>query len=327
MNFLVVGGAGYIGSVVCEELVRARHSVIVLDDLSTGHRDAVPALAYLIEGRIGDEAALKEALTIKSLDAVIHLAGKSIVGESVKFPEAYHEANVVDGIRLLDAMQTHDVRTIVYSSTAAVYDPSAAMPLREESALRPGNPYGNTKLAFERILSERAGRGSISHVTFRYFNVAGASIDHGEDHRDETHLIPLLLDAARGARGPVPVYGTDYPTPDGTAVRDYVHVLDLAEAHVRAAKYLAGGGEPLTLNLGSERGASVREVAAAVKRVTGREVPTVDADRRAGDPPVLIASSEAARRVVGWKPQFGDLDTIVETAWEWRQRFPEGYAS
>ncbi|HET7904585.1 MAG TPA: UDP-glucose 4-epimerase GalE [Candidatus Eisenbacteria bacterium] len=327
MNFLVVGGAGYIGSVVCEELVRARHSVIVLDDLSTGHRDAVPALAYLIEGRIGDEAALREALTIKSLDAVIHLAGKSIVGESVKFPEAYHEANVVDGIRLLDAMQTHDVRTIVYSSTAAVYDPSAAMPLREESALRPGNPYGNTKLAFERILSERAGRGSISHVTFRYFNVAGASIDHGEDHRDETHLIPLLLDAARGARGPVPVYGTDYPTPDGTAVRDYVHVLDLAEAHVRAAKYLAGGGEPLTLNLGSERGASVREVAAAVKRVTGREVPTVDADRRAGDPPVLIASSEAARRVVGWKPQFGDLDTIVETAWEWRQRFPEGYAS
>ncbi|HEU4333656.1 MAG TPA: UDP-glucose 4-epimerase GalE [Candidatus Eisenbacteria bacterium] len=327
MNFLVVGGAGYIGSVVCEELVRARHSVIVLDDLSTGHRDAVPALAYLIEGRIGDEAALKEALTIKSLDAVIHLAGKSIVGESVKFPEAYHEANVVDGIRLLDAMQTHDVRTIVYSSTAAVYDPTAAMPLREESALRPGNPYGNTKLAFERILSERAGRGSISHVTFRYFNVAGASIDHGEDHRDETHLIPLLLDAARGARGPVPVYGTDYPTPDGTAVRDYVHVLDLAEAHVRAAKYLAGGGEPLTLNLGSERGASVREVAAAVKRVTGRDVPTVDSDRREGDPPVLIASSEGARRVVGWKPQFGDLDTIVETAWEWRQRFPEGYAS
>lgn len=327
MNFLVIGGAGYIGSVVCEELVRARHSVIVLDDLSTGHRDAVPALAYLIEGRIGDEAALKEALTIKSLDAVIHLAGKSIVGESVKFPEAYHEANVVDGIRLLDAMQTHDVRTIVFSSTAAVYDPTAAMPLREESALRPGNPYGNTKLAFERILSERAGRGSISHVTFRYFNVAGASIDHGEDHRDETHLIPLLLDAARGARGPVPVYGTDYATPDGTAVRDYVHVLDLAEAHVRAAKYLAGGGEPLTLNLGSERGASVREVVAAVKRVTGREVPTMDTDRREGDPPVLIASSEAARRVVGWKPQFGDLDTIVETAWEWRRRFPEGYAS
>ncbi|HSQ59772.1 MAG TPA: UDP-glucose 4-epimerase GalE [Acidobacteriota bacterium] len=327
MNFLVVGGAGYIGSVVCEELVRARHSVIVLDDLSTGHRDAVPALAYLIEGRIGDEEALKEALTIKSLDAVIHLAGKSIVGESMKFPEAYHEANVVDGIRLLDAMQTRDVRTIVYSSTAAVYDPSATMPLREESALRPGNAYGNTKLAFERILSERAGRGSISHVTFRYFNVAGASIDHGEDHRDETHLIPLLLDAARGARGPVPVYGTDYATPDGTAVRDYVHVLDLAEAHVRAAKYLAGGGEPLTLNLGSERGASVREVVAAVKRVTGREVPTVDAGRREGDPPVLIASSEAARRVVGWKPQFGDLDTIVETAWEWRQRFPEGYAS
>jgi UDP-glucose 4-epimerase len=327
VNVLVVGGAGYIGSVVCEELVRARHSVIVLDDLSTGHRDAVPALAYLVEGRVGDPAALKEALTLKSLDAVIHLAGKSLVGESVKAPEAYHEANVVDGIRLLDAMQERDVRTIVFSSTAAVYDPGAAMPLREESSLKPCNPYGSTKLAFERILSERAGRGSISHVTFRYFNVAGGSIDHGEDHRDETHLIPLLLDAARGARGPVPIYGTDYPTPDGTAVRDYVHVLDLAEAHVRAARYLAEGGEPLTLNLGSERGASVREVVTAVKRVTGREVPTVEADRRDGDPAVLIASSEAARRVVGWKPQFGDLDTIVETAWDWRQRFPEGYAS
>jgi UDP-glucose 4-epimerase len=327
VNVLVVGGAGYIGSVVCEELVRARHSVIVLDDLSTGHRDAVPALAYHVEGSLSDEGALKEALTIKSLDAVIHLAGKSIVAESVAYPERYHEANVVDGIKLLDAMQRHDVRTLVFSSTAAVYDPTAAMPLRESSSLRPGNPYGATKLAFERILTERAGPGSIRHVTLRYFNVAGASIDHGEDHRNETHLIPLLLDAARGARGPVPVYGADYGTPDGTAVRDYVHVLDLAEAHVRAAKYLAEGGEPVTLNLGSERGASVREVIGAVRQVTGRDVPTVDADRRAGDPPVLIASSESARRVLGWKPQFGDLETIVETAWTWRQRYPEGYQS
>ncbi len=327
MNFLVVGGAGYIGSVVCEELVRARHSVIVLDDLSTGHRDAVPALAYLVVGSVTDEAALKEALTVKEIDAVIHLAAKSIVGESVKQPAAYHEANVVNGVRLLDAMQRHAVRWIVFSSTAAVYDPSAAMPLRESSALRPVNPYGATKLAFERVLVERADAGSLAHVTLRYFNVAGASIDHGEDHREETHLIPLLLDAARGARGPVPVYGTDYATPDGTAVRDYVHVLDLAEAHVRAARHLAGGGEPVTLNLGSERGASVREVIGAVRRVTGRDVPTTDADRREGDPPLLIASSESARRVLGWKPQFGDLDMIVETAWEWRQRYPEGYES
>ncbi|HEY6572842.1 MAG TPA: UDP-glucose 4-epimerase GalE, partial [Candidatus Eisenbacteria bacterium] len=327
MNVLVVGGAGYIGSVVCEELVRARHSVIVLDDLSTGHRDAVPPLAYLVEGSVADEAALNEALTVKSLDAVIHLAAKSIVGESVKQPALYHEANVANGVRLLDAMQRHDVRALVFSSTAAVYDPAAAMPLRETSALRPVNPYGATKLAFERVLSERAGAGSITHVTLRYFNVAGASIDHGEDHREETHLIPLLLDAARGARGPVPVFGTDYATPDGTAVRDYVHVLDLAEAHVRAAKYLAGGGEPVTLNLGSERGASVREVIGAVRRVTGLDVPTVDADRREGDPPLLIASSESARRVLGWKPQFGDLDTIVETAWNWRRRYPEGYES
>ncbi|MEK7347547.1 MAG: UDP-glucose 4-epimerase GalE, partial [Candidatus Eisenbacteria bacterium] len=327
VNFLVVGGAGYIGSVVCEELVRARHSVIVLDDLSTGHRDAVPALAYLVEGSVSDEAALHESLTVKSIDAVIHLAAKSIVGESVKQPEAYHEANVVNGVRLLDAMQRQGVRTIVFSSSAAVYDPIAAMPLRESSSLRPGNPYGATKLAFERVLAERADAGSIAHVTLRYFNVAGASIDHGEDHRDETHLIPLLLDAARGARGPVPVFGTDYATPDGTAVRDYVHVLDLAEAHVRAAKYLAEGGESVTLNLGSERGASVREVIGTVRRVTGRDVPTADAGRREGDPPLLIASSESARRVLGWKPQFGELDTIVETAWAWRQRYPEGYES
>jgi len=325
VNFLVVGGAGYIGSVVCEELVRGRHSVIVLDDLSTGHKDAVPVLAYHVEGSLRDEGALKEALTIKELDCVVHLAAKSIVGESVANPEAYHEANVVDGIRLLDAMQRHDVRRIVFSSTAAVYDANATMPLRESSPLRPSNPYGATKLAFEQILSERAGPGSIDYVALRYFNVAGASIDHGEDHRTETHLIPLLLDAARGARGPVPVYGTDYATPDGTAVRDYVHVLDLAEAHVRAAKYLIEGGEPLTLNLGSDRGASVREVVNAVRAVTGRDVPTTDADRRAGDPPVLIASSESARRVLGWKPQFGELETIIETAWTWRQRFPEGY--
>ena len=325
MNFLVVGGAGYVGSVVCEELVRARHSVIVLDDLSTGHRDAVPALAYHVEGSLRDEGALKEALTIKSLDCVIHLAAKSIVSESMAQPELYHEANVVDGLRLLDAMQRHDVRRIVFSSTAAVYDPNTVMPLRESSPLRPASPYGATKLAFERILAERAGPGSIDYVALRYFNVAGASIDHGEDHRSETHLIPLLLDAVRGARGPVPVYGTDYATPDGTAVRDYVHVLDLAEAHVRAAKYLIEGGEPLTLNLGSDQGASVREVVGAVRRVTGRDVPTSDADRRAGDPPVLIASSESARRVLGWKPQFGDLETIIETAWTWRQRFPEGY--
>jgi UDP-glucose 4-epimerase len=327
VNFLVVGGAGYIGSVVCEELVRGRHSVIVLDDLSTGHRDAVPALAYHVEGSLRDEDALKEALTIKSLDCVIHLAARSIVAESVAEPDRYHEANVVDGLRLLDAMRRHDVRRIVFSSTAAVYDPNEAMPLRETSALRPGNPYGATKLAFERALAERAAApdASVDYVALRYFNVAGASIDHGEDHRNETHLIPLLLDAARGARGPVPVYGTDYPTPDGTAVRDYVHVLDLAEAHVRAAKYLIEGGAPLTLNLGSEQGASVREVVGAVRRVTGRDAPTSDADRRAGDPPVLIASSESARRVLGWKPQFGDLETIIETAWIWRQRYPEGY--
>ncbi len=326
MNLLVVGGAGYIGSVVTEELVRGRHSVIVLDDLSTGHRDAVAPLAYLVKGAIGDAARLREAFTTKEIDCVIHLAARSIVSDSVADPEGYEEANVRQGTILLDAMKEHGVSRIVFSSTAAVYDASAPMPLRETSPLVPGNPYGWTKLRFEEILRERARADGMRYVSLRYFNVAGASIDHGEDHRRETHLIPLLLDAALGAREAVPVFGSDYPTQDGTAVRDYIHVVDIAEAHVRAIRYLMEGGASATLNLGAERGLSVREVIGWVERVTGRGVPTVEAPRRAGDPPSLIASSEEAGRVLGWRPQWGDIDTIIETAWTWRQRYPEGYA-
>jgi len=325
MNALVVGGAGYIGSIVTEEIVRGRDSAIVFDDLSTGHKDAVHPLALLVKGRISDRARLDEAFTTKTIDCVIHLAAKSLVAESVAHPDLYRKANVDEGVHLLDAMRDHGVRDLVFSSTAAVYDGAAPMPLRESSPLNPGNPYGETKLTFERILAERAGRGELRYIALRYFNAAGASIDHGEDHRNETHLIPLLVDAARGARPPVPVYGSDYPTPDGTAVRDYVHVVDLADAHVRAIRHLADGGESGAMNLGAERGISVREAVAAVGEVAGREVPTVAAPRRAGDPPTLIASSEAARRVLGWNPQYGDIRLIIETAWEWRQRHPEGY--
>jgi UDP-glucose 4-epimerase len=325
MNFLVVGGAGYIGSVVVGELVRARRSAIVLDDLSTGHKDAVAPLAYLVEGGLENPAKLREAFTTKEIDCVVHLAARSIVADSVEDPEGYRQANVTLSVRLLDAMREHGVKDIIFSSSAAVYDAESPMPLHERSPVKPSNPYGATKLEFESILRERASRGEIRHVTLRYFNVAGASIDLGEDHRKETHLIPLLIDAALGARPPVPIYGSDYPTPDGTAVRDYVHVVDVANAHLRAAQYLADGGESVTVNLGSDRGASVREVVRAVERVTGRTVPTVPAPRRAGDPPALIASSTEARRVLGWKPQFGDLDVMIETAWVWRQRFPEGY--
>jgi UDP-glucose 4-epimerase len=326
VNFLVVGGAGYIGSVVAEELVRGRHSVLVLDDLSTGHKDAVPALAYLVKGHTSDPKALREAFTTKEIDCVVHLAARTIVSDSLADPAGYEEANVRQGTILLDAMREHGVSRIVFSSTAAVYDASAPMPLHESSPLVPGNPYGQTKLQFEAILRERERTEGLRFVALRYFNVAGASIDHGEDHRRETHLIPLLLDAARGARDPVPVYGSDYPTPDGTAVRDYIHVVDIAEAHVRAIRHLMDGGASLTLNLGAERGLSVREVIRSVERVTGRQVPTVEAPRRAGDPPALIASSEEAGRMLGWKPQWGDIDTIIETAWAWRQRYPEGYA-
>lgn len=325
MTFLVVGGAGYIGSVVVSELVRARHPTFVLDDLSTGHKDAVSPLALLVEGGIQDSAKLREAFETKPIDCVIHLAARSIVADSIADPEAYRRSNVDLGVVLLDAMRAHGVREIIFSSTAAVYDERAPMPLREESPLRPANPYGETKRRFEEVLRERSERGELRYVALRFFNVAGASIDLGEDHRAETHLVPIVIDAARGARGPVPIYGTDYPTPDGTAIRDYVHVVDVAEAHVRAARYLAEGGASATLNLGSDHGSSVREVVAAVERVTGRAVKTEPAPRRVGDPPALIASSGAARRVLGWRPQFGDLDAMVETAWSWRERFPEGY--
>ena len=325
MNFLVVGGAGYIGSVVVGELVRGRHSAIVLDDLSTGHKDAVSPLALLIEGGLEDPAKLREAFTTKEIDCVVHLAARSIVADSVADPDSYRRANVEAGLGLLDAMRAHNVRDIIFSSSAAVYDERAPMPLHEGSPVKPGNPYGETKLRFEEVLRERAERGELRFVALRYFNVAGASIDLGEDHRVETHLIPLLIDAARGARGPVPIYGTDYSTPDGTAVRDYVHVVDVAEAHIRAARHLAEGGDSVILNLGSDRGASVREVISAVERVTRRSVPTEPAPRRLGDPPTLIASSAEARRVLRWSPQFGDLDLMIETAWEWRGRFPEGY--
>ncbi|MGH7682161.1 MAG: UDP-glucose 4-epimerase GalE, partial [Candidatus Eiseniibacteriota bacterium] len=284
MTFLVVGGAGYIGSVVVGELVRGRHSVIALDDLSTGHRDAVSPLAVLVEGGLQDPAKLREAFETKEVDCVIHLAARSIVADSIADPDSYRRANVDLGVCLLDAMREHGVREIIFSSSAAVYDERAAMPLGESSLIRPSNPYGETKRRFEEILRERADRGEFRYVALRFFNVAGASIDLGEDHRTETHLVPIAIDTARGARGPVPIYGSDYPTPDGTAIRDYVHVVDVAEAHVRAARYLADGGASTVLNLGSERGSSVRDVVAAVERVAGRSVATTPAPRRVGDP-------------------------------------------
>jgi UDP-glucose 4-epimerase len=325
VNALVTGGAGYIGSVVVEELVRGRHSAVVFDDLSTGHRDAVSPLAVLVEAALHDREALRNAFREKEIDCVIHLAAKSLVAESVERPELYEEMNVNAGELLLDAMREHGVRDIIFSSSAAVYDPDARMPLTEASPLRPINPYGETKRRFEQVLAERARRGDLRYVALRYFNVAGATIDHGEDHREETHLIPLLIDAVRGARGPVPIYGHDYPTSDGTAVRDYIHVVDVADAHLRAVRHLEGGGESLALNLGAGRGVSVREMVDAAASVSGKPVPTVEAPRRAGDPPILIASSEAARRVLGWNPQFTDVAVILETAWDWRARHPEGY--
>jgi UDP-glucose 4-epimerase len=325
MNALVVGGAGYIGSVVVEELVRARHPTLVYDDLSTGHRDAVHPLALLVEGGLRDRAKLDEAFRTKEIDCVVHLAAKSLVGESIEKPDLYEDVNMTQGALLLDAMREHGVRDIVFSSSAAVYDPEAPMPLTETSSLRPANPYGDTKLRFERLLSERAEKDGLRYVALRYFNVAGASIDRGEDHRNETHLVPLLIDAALGIRGPVPVFGRDYPTPDGTAIRDYIHVVDIADAHLRALRHLSETGQSLALNLGSGRGISVREMVEAVAGVTGRPVPTAEAPRRAGDPPVLIASSDAARRVLGWEPQFTDLRVILETASDWRVRHPEGY--
>ena len=309
-KYLVTGGAGYVGGVVGAHLVEAGHQVVVLDDLSTGHRVSVSAGAEFVQGRIQDAADVLDS----SFDGVLHFAASSQVGESVADPEKYWRNNVAGSLELLTAMRKADVRRLVFSSTAAVYGEPETTPILESARTAPTNPYGATKLAVDHMITSEAAAHGLAAVSLRYFNVAGAYGVQGERHDPESHLIPLVIQAALGKRPHISVYGEDYPTPDGTCIRDYIHVADLADAHLLAVA-AAKVGEHLICNLGNGSGFSVREVIDAVRRVTGRDIPAVTAERRPGDPAVLVASADRARTILGWQPSRTDLDGIVSDAW------------
>ncbi|MBM4795471.1 UDP-glucose 4-epimerase GalE [Streptomyces sioyaensis] len=313
-KYLVTGGAGYVGSVVAAHLLQAGHEVTVLDDLSTGHRDGIPAGAHFLEGRIQDAAKWLDP----SYDAVLHFAAFSQVGESVADPEKYWRNNVGGTMDLLAAMRDAGVRTLVFSSTAATYGEPASTPITESAETAPTSPYGASKLAVDHMISGEAAAHGLAAVSLRYFNVAGAYGSCGERHDPESHLIPLVLQVAQGKREAISVYGDDYPTPDGTCVRDYIHVADLAEAHLLALD-AAGAGEHLICNLGNGNGFSVREVIETVRKVTGHPVPEIAAPRRAGDPAVLVASAQTAIDRLGWRPSRADLSGIVADAWQFAQ--------
>lgn len=326
MRVLVTGGAGYIGSHVAALLHERGDRVRVVDNLSKGHPLAVRGLE-LIQADLRRPEEVEAALAGGPWDAVIHLAGSSLVGESVANPALYYENNVVAGYHLLEAVRRHQIPYVVFSSTAAVYGEPERVPIVEEEPANPTNPYGATKLAFEGMLRWYEEAYGVRWVSLRYFNVAGADPDRGlgEDHRPETHLIPILLEVALGQRPSFQIYGDDYPTPDGTCIRDYIHVLDLAEAHLLALDHLARGGPSRIYNLGNGAGFSVREVYEAAVRVTGRPIPLEVGPRRPGDPPVLVASAERARRELGWVPRRPSVEAMIESAWRWRLAHPQGY--
>ena len=323
MRILVTGGAGYIGSVVTEELLRAGHAVVVFDNLSQGHRKAVAAGAELVEADLLDAATLRASLKTHRIEAVIHMAAHSSVAESCEYPEKYHHNNVVGGVALLDAMRDSGVKQIVFSSTAAVYGEPEMQPIDEQAETRPTNPYGATKLEFEQALSRYKASHGLQYVSLRYFNAAGATEKFGESHNPETHLIPLVLEVAAGQRDFVEVYGEDYPTPDGSCVRDYIHVIDLARAHILALDAVGKGSA--TYNLGCGGGYSVREVIDVAGRVTGKQIPIRVGPRRPGDPATLVASSAKIKSELSWQPQFESLEEIIESAWRWLLAHPNGY--
>jgi len=328
MRILVTGGAGYVASVTVERLLDAGHHVVVLDSLATGHRGAVAPGARLVVGSLRDTTALERLLRDEGIEAALHCAARSLVGQSVEEPALYYGENVVGGVGLLDALLAAGVGRIVFSSTAAVYGAPEVTPISEDAPLRPISTYGEVKRAFEGAMHWYGGAYGMRCVALRYFNVAGASERCGEDHRPETHLIPNVLRAALG-QGDVTIHGDDYGTPDGTCVRDYIHVLDLADAHLAAIELTGTGAVPpglTALNLGSGSGFSVSQVLDAARLVTGVDIPTSIGPRRPGDPPVLVASNERARAVLGWTPARGTLEEMVGSAWRWRQAHPGGYA-
>lgn len=320
MAILVTGGAGYIGSVVVDDLVAAGKKVAVIDNLSRGHREAVNENVAFYEGDISDAELVKKVCRDRSVTAAMHFSAFAYVGESVERPDIYYQNNVIQTAQLLDALRESGVRQFVFSSTCATYGEPVRIPIDESHPQSPANPYGRTKLMVEHMLEDYDHAFGTKYVALRYFNACGATEKRYERHDPETHLIPLVLDAAAGDREFLSVFGDDYPTPDGTAIRDYIHVSDLSQAHLLALKYLQAGGDSDAFNLGNGTGFSVLEVIEAAKRVTGREVPYKMEPRRPGDPSRLIAKAEKAVSVLGWKPQHTDLESIIESAWKWRSR-------
>jgi UDP-glucose 4-epimerase len=321
---LVTGGAGYIGSVVADALLARGYQVTVFDNLSHGDRAAVPEGAALVIGDVGDRAALDKLFQTGKFDAVMHFAAWIEAGESMQAPERYFRNNSANTLTLLETILNHKVSRFVFSSTAALYGTPERIPIEETDALRPVNAYGESKLLVEQMLSWFHRVHGLRYASLRYFNAAGAAGVRGENHRPESHLIPIMLEVALGKRDKIAIYGSDYPTPDETCVRDYVHVSDLASAHLLALEALKGKA-PLIYNLGSGRGFSVMEVIEAARKVTGHSIPAWKTDRRPGDPPVLVASSKKIRDELGWSPKHAELDDIVRSAWEWRRRHPNGY--
>jgi UDP-glucose-4-epimerase GalE len=325
MHILVTGGAGYIGSHAVRLFLSRGHEVWVYDNLQMGHRAAVPA-ERLIVGDLSELARLDQALVLHRIEAIVHFAAFAFVGESVTNPAKYYQNNLVNGLNLLESARRHGVPRFVFSSTCATYGIPQKVPITEDEPQKPINPYGTTKLTLEHALADYARAYGMGVAMLRYFNASGASPDGtiGEDHDPETHLIPLLLQTLLGQRSHVEVFGTDYPTPDGTCIRDYIHVDDLAEAHLLALQALSPQKE-LRYNLGTGRGYSVREVVRVVEEVTGKKVPLKEGSRRAGDPPVLVAGVEKVRGELGWQARYTDLRAIVETAWNWHRKHPNGY--
>jgi UDP-glucose 4-epimerase len=327
VTILVVGGAGYIGSVTVEYLLKAGYDVVVLDNLSRGHRQSVPTQAKFSQGDMGNARDLSFVFENYSVDAVMHFSAHSLVGESIEHPSLYFNNNIVNGVKLLDAMLKYGVKNFVFSSTCAVYGEPEVSPILESSPLKPVNPYGESKLAFEKALYWYSKAYGMRYAALRYFNAAGASNALGEDHDPETHLIPLLLQIAIGKRQELTIFGDDYPTKDGTCVRDYIHVLDLADAHERALKHIESTGENVIFNLGTGKGFSVKQVVDVARKTTGHPLPTRVGPRRAGDPSVLVASNELVTRELGWRPHRSDLETIIADAWRWHKTHPLGYAT
>jgi UDP-glucose 4-epimerase len=326
MAILVTGGAGYIGSVTVEHLLGMGDTIVVLDNLKRGHREAIHKAIPFYHGRVGDRALIARIAAEHTIESCVHFAALAYVGESVGNPAAYFENNVEQGVALVGALHEAGVRRVVFSSTCATYGEPKEVPIPETCPQWPVNPYGWSKLMMERVLDSFDHAYGLKFAALRYFNAAGATESRGEHHEPESHLVPNVLSAAASDKPTLAVFGKDFPTPDGTAIRDYVHVSDLADAHVRALEYLRKGGDSVFLNLGTGRGYSVLEVIEAARRVTGSPIPYRIEGRRAGDPPKLVAIAEKACRVLGWNPALSDMDSILSSQWKWQKKYPQGYS-